>query len=74
MFVPVVIVVHVRMIVEFGKSRTASALLYPVTLVHHRRAGILGGVVALVRDAGFERVASAPLGFAGLAYALAYRS
>ena len=62
------------MIVEFGKSRAASSLLHPVALLHHRRAGILDGVVALMRDAGFERVASAPLGFAGLAYALAYRS
>jgi SAM-dependent methyltransferase len=62
------------MIVEFGKSRAASSLFHPVALLHHRRAGILDGVVAMMRDAGFERIASAPLGFAGLAYALAYRS
>jgi ubiquinone/menaquinone biosynthesis C-methylase UbiE len=60
------------MIVEFGKSRAAS-VLHPVALLHHRTAGILDRVVAAMRDAGFERVASGALGFAGLAYALAYR-
>jgi SAM-dependent methyltransferase len=60
------------LIVEFGKARAVS-LLHPVALLHHRRAGILDGVVALMNEAGLERVASAPLGFAGLAYALACR-
>jgi hypothetical protein len=60
------------MIVEFGKARAAS-LLHPVALLHHRRAGILDGVVALMKEAGLERVATAPLGFAGLAYALGCR-
>jgi ubiquinone/menaquinone biosynthesis C-methylase UbiE len=62
------------MIVEFGKSGGASSLLHPVALLHHRRAGILEGLAPLMRAASFERVVSAPLGFAGLAYALAYRS
>jgi ubiquinone/menaquinone biosynthesis C-methylase UbiE len=60
------------LIVEFGKARAAS-LLHPVALLHHRRASILDGVVALMKEAGLERVASAPLGFAGLAYALGCR-
>ena len=60
------------MVVEFGKARAAS-LLHPVALLHHRRAGILDGVVAAMRDAGFERISSGPLGFAGLAYAVAHR-
>jgi SAM-dependent methyltransferase len=61
------------MIVEVGKSGAASSLLHPVALLHRRRAAILDGVVGLMKDVGFERIASAPLGFAGLAYALAYR-
>ena len=41
--------------------------------MHHRRAGILDGVVAAMGNAGLVRIDSGALGFAGLAYARAYR-
>jgi ubiquinone/menaquinone biosynthesis C-methylase UbiE len=60
-------------VVEFGKARAAS-LIHPVALRHHRRAGVLDGVLAAMRAAGFAQVGTGPLGFAGLAYAVAHRA
>ena len=61
------------LIVEFAKGRGAWRLLHPVALLHRRKKQILDGAVTLMKHAGFERVATGPLGFAGLGYALAHR-
>jgi len=62
------------LIVEFSRERGVWALLHPVALLHARRSPrILDEAVALMKRAGFASVATGPLGFRGLGYALAQR-
>jgi SAM-dependent methyltransferase len=60
------------LIVEFSRGRGVWALLHPVALLHARRSPrILDAAAALMKRAGFASVATGPLGFGGLGYALA---
>jgi SAM-dependent methyltransferase len=62
------------LIVEFGRTHGARALLNPVALLHVRRLPrILDEAAALMTRGGFASVATGPLGF-GLGYALARRA
>lgn len=61
------------LIVEFSRERGVWALLHPVALLHARRSPrILDEAEALMKRAGFATVATGPLGFGGLGYALAH--
>jgi SAM-dependent methyltransferase len=62
------------LIVEFSRERGLRALLNPVALLHTLRSPrILDEAAALMQQAGFASVITAPLGFGGLGYALARR-
>jgi SAM-dependent methyltransferase len=60
--------------VEFGQRRGVHLLFHPPALLHtHKWPDILGGAVETMRRAGLDRVVTAPLGFAGLTYAIGER-
>jgi ubiquinone/menaquinone biosynthesis C-methylase UbiE len=60
------------LIVEFSRGRGVWALLHPVALLHARRSPrILDEAASLMKRVGFASVATGPLGFGGLGYALA---
>lgn len=62
-------------VVEFQKRRGLWAVVHPVALLHAWKSRqILEGAVDLMRGAGLGGVITAPLGFGGLAYALARRA
>lgn len=61
------------LIVEFSRKRGVWALFHPVALLHARRSPrILDEAEALMKRAGFATVATGPLGFGRLGYALAH--
>ncbi|MBX6312192.1 MAG: class I SAM-dependent methyltransferase [Isosphaeraceae bacterium] len=61
------------LIVEFSRGRGVWALLHPVALLHARKSPrILDEAEALMKRAGFASVATGPLGFGGLGYALGH--
>jgi ubiquinone/menaquinone biosynthesis C-methylase UbiE len=63
------------LIVEFSPGRGAWAVLHPVALLHaFKTRRVLGGVVSMMKRAGFGRVVTARLGFGVLDYALTWRA
>jgi ubiquinone/menaquinone biosynthesis C-methylase UbiE len=61
------------LIVEFGKRQRVLALLHPVAFLHaHKTRQVLDGALELMKRAGFGRIVTGELGFAGLRYALGH--
>ncbi len=59
------------LVVEMGASRGVWAVLNPIALLHgHSANRMLREVDSLLRDGGFERVTTGPLGFGVLGYVL----